>query len=89
MDLLNRIAADVPNMVALIITVGLFLRYITKRDEANKEMIEEINRENAEARRHSREIIERNTAAFSCNTAAMTELAHAFEELRVKCRRDE
>lgn len=56
-NMLRSIADHAPNLVALIIVVMLFLKYITKRDEAFKSM----NDENNDARRHSREVIERCT----------------------------
>lgn len=76
-ELLKSLADHAPNLVALIIVVGLFLRYISKRDQ-----------ENTDERIHSREIIERNTEAIGHNSQAMNDATRIMQDLVIKCRRE-
>ena len=76
-ELLKSLADHAPNLVALIIVVGLFLRYISKRDQ-----------ENTDERIHSREIIERNTEAIGRNSQAMNDAARIMQDLVIKWRRE-
>ena len=76
-ELLQSLADHAPNLVALIIVVGLFLRYISKRDQ-----------ENMDERIHSREINERNTETIGRNSQAMNDAARIMQDLVIKCRRE-
>ena len=67
---MDKLAAEAPGIVAAIIVVIVFLKYLQRKDEANERreekrdlMFKELNKENIDARNHSRDIIQKNTEA--------------------------
>lgn len=71
-DVLKSMAAQSPGVVALVIVVLAFIKYTSKMSEQHGNrtnefiaMVQNLNQENKEARQHSREVIEKNTAALA------------------------
>lgn len=63
-EVLKIAAAQVPHLVVLAIIVMMFLKHMKAVDEAFIAHLRAFEKEASEARAHSREIIERNIAAF-------------------------
>lgn len=69
-DLFMAMLGRAPELVGLIVVVWLFIKYLDRRDV----LFKELNNENIEARRHSRDVIDKNTATAAANTVAMSEM---------------
>ena len=67
--LLEHIALETPGLFVAIAIVWIFIKYLSKKDEA----IAQLFVENKNAREHSAAVIERNSQALGENTEALRE----------------
>jgi hypothetical protein len=67
-ELLKNVAGQVPALVVLVIMVTFFLKHLRASES-----------DQMDARKHSREVIERNTKAAEAMTGALRELAKELE----------
>lgn len=75
-DAIERLAASAPDLLALVIIVVLFLKYMVKRDE----LIKGLTDEHLAERKLQRDVIERNSIAAGINTEALNNVAHILSE---------
>ncbi len=69
-DVWIKIIENAPDLGVLTFIVWMFLKHL----KGFSLLIRDLNRENTEARSHSREVIEKNTEAMGKNTEAMREM---------------
>jgi hypothetical protein len=79
--LIENLVDQVPSTVAVIVVVMVFIKYIARRDEFWKELHED----HMEARRLSRECLDKNTFAMHENTMASHRLTEHLLEIRSVC----
>lgn len=78
--LLESAAVQAPGLVVLVILVIVFLKHMRERDVS----IESMNRENLEARAHSRSVIEHNSEIVGHNSEICAQMTATMKELITK-----
>lgn len=76
--LLEKIIDTAPGLVVMFFFVKMFLTAMAKRDDAFLATVNQINRENLEAREKSRAVIRENAIQVAKCTLAMSETANAL-----------
>ena len=75
-EALERLAVSAPDLLALVVIVVLFLKYMGKRDD----LIKGLTDEHLSERKLQRDVIERNSVAAGVNTEALNNVAHILLE---------
>lgn len=77
-NILTKAAEQAPSLVVLCGVVWLFLKHL----RGYNVLLRDMNNENSEARQHSRDVIEKNTAAVGQNTEVMHTAVKLFQDWR-------
>lgn len=87
-DYLTQLGTDAPYVAAIISVVIIFIKYLQKKDDSQErrevqrdQMFKELNKENTDARNHSREVIEKNTVAAIHSADAMHEMTNVMRKI--------
>lgn len=73
--------AQTPSILALLVIVFMFGRYLARKDSEFLEVIKNLNIDNISAREQSRLVIERNTAEAAHNTDALRQVTESIKKL--------
>jgi hypothetical protein len=73
---LLKLADSSPDILALLIIVFMFLKYMGMRDK----LIKQLTDEHLAERALQRDIIQKNTVAAGVNTEALNNVAHILSE---------
>ena len=85
----TKAAEQVPNLAVLSFIVGMFLKHLrdqtleaVARSSMQAEVLDNLHKENLEARRHSEHVLEANTKAAATNTGALNHMSECIRLLR-------
>lgn len=78
---LKELVPQAPGIVAAVVIVAFFLRYLGQRDVWLKETLETIHADHMDSRRKSHELIEKCSGALMQNSRACDELVKVNEKM--------
>lgn len=88
--LFEKAIEQVPNLAVLSLIVWLFLKHLREQNAESASRHAEqaaalvsLNKENLEASRHARQVIEENTRAAAANTNALNNMSMVVSNLTV------
>ncbi len=73
-ELWTAVSDKAPNLAVLAFIVWIFLKHL----KSYNSFLRDLQNENVEARKHSREVIEKNTEAMGKNTEALREMSQVL-----------
>lgn len=79
-EMIKNALAHSPEMAALLVIVWMFLKHLKCRERSYTAAQSALYEESLEARKHSREVIEKNTEAVGHNNAALHEMTQVMQE---------